>query len=134
MGAITIKQFGGIIPRTSRRLIPEQAAQIMAYVQQVYAESWAAKDDVRIDYYKCPVPLTQADLEYELDTSEDVYGFADYCLFALRRLMPWRKTWPSYKGAICSEKVEQILVKLGWQSPFVATPSPADFERVLEVV
>jgi len=28
MGAITIKQFGGIIPRTSRRLIPEQAAQI----------------------------------------------------------------------------------------------------------
>lgn len=91
-------------------------------------------DNVRIDYYKCPVQLTQADLEYELDTRTETYGVLDYCLFALRKLMPWRKHWPSYKGAICSEMVEAILAKYGWASPFKNTPSPADFEKVLEKI
>jgi hypothetical protein len=37
----------------------------------------------------------------------------------------------SFKGAICSEKVAQILKWKGWPVPFDGTPSPADFEKVL---
>jgi len=79
--------------------------------------------------YDCPVEVTVADLEYELDTSEDWYGVMDYIAFAWRKILPGTRV--SFKGVICSEKVEQILQRKGWRSPFSAVPSPADFEKVL---
>ena len=81
--------------------------------------------------YKCPIDLTADDLERWLDTDEDWYGVLDYVAFALKKLLPNR---PSFKGAICSEKVEQILIAKGWESPFNWMPSPADFERELEAL
>lgn len=84
-------------------------------------------DNVKL--YQCPVPVTRETLECELDTSDDHYGVWDYASFLFKG---WFSTRPSFKGAICSEKVEKILVKCGWFSPFVSfVPSPADFERVL---
>jgi hypothetical protein len=80
------------------------------------------------------IGFAAADLEHDLDTSEDWYGFLDYSWFAVRKFLPWLKNSPSFKGAICSEKVEQILINRGWRSPFGQVPSPADFEQILEPV
>jgi len=81
--------------------------------------------------YHCPAPITTADLELWLDTDEDWYSPLDYLAFGIRKLFPSFKG--SYKGAICSEKVEKILVVHGWKSPFGGfTPSPTDFETVLK--
>lgn len=91
---------------------------------------WPHYPPENVALYKCPVKLTAKDLDYELDTSEDVYGVLDYAWFAVKRIFGVKGS-PSFKGAICSEKVEQILIKHGWLSPFESTPSPADFERVL---
>lgn len=82
-----------------------------------------------VKLYDCPVPLTHDDLERWLDTDEDWYGVLDYMAFGLRKLFPSFRG--SFKGAICSEKVEQILKCNGWKSPFTNVPSPADFEKVL---
>ena len=83
-----------------------------------------------VTLYKCPVRITAGDLDYWLDTDEDWYGVLDYLAFGIRKMFPRFKG--SYKGAICSEKVEQILKAHGWLSPFVNVPSPTDFETVLK--
>lgn len=83
-----------------------------------------------VTLYECPVPLTHDDLEYWLDSDEDWYGVLDYMAFGIRKLFPSFKG--SFKGAICSEKVEQILKWKGWESPFTRVPSPTDFETVLK--
>ncbi len=83
-----------------------------------------------ITLYRCPVEVTADDLEWWLDHNEDWYGVFDYCAFAFKKLFHGQR--PSFKGAICSEAVENILTWQGWASPFDFTPSPADFEKVLE--
>ena len=90
---------------------------------------WPHYPTENVKMYECPVEVTGADLEYELATSEDWYGVADYIAFAWRKILPGTRV--SFKGVICSEKVEQILQRKGWVTPFSAVPSPADFEKVL---
>lgn len=90
---------------------------------------WPHYPDETVKLYHCPVTISAAMLEAELDESEEAYGVMDYLSFSVKKLFPKR---PSFKGAICSEKVEQILVRRGgWVSPFEFVPSPADFEQVL---
>lgn len=84
-------------------------------------------DHVRM--YECPVLVSSEYLENRLDTDTDTYGVFDYLSFAFKGWL--FKSRPSFKGSICSEKVEQILMDNGWKSPFKWTPSPADFEKVL---
>ena len=91
---------------------------------------WPHYGDQGVKLYKCPVLVSRDDLEGELDTREDWYGVLDYLFFGLRKMVP--SATHSFKGAICSEVVEEILKKCGWQSPFLNVPSPADFEQVLE--
>lgn len=90
---------------------------------------WPHYNAEYVTYYECPVELTGADLEEWLDTDEAWYGVLDYLFFGVRKLFPSARG--TFKGAICSEAVENILKSKGWVSPFTATPSPADFERVL---
>ena len=90
---------------------------------------WPHYKPENVTFYQCPVNLSANDLEWWLDHDEDWYGVLDYTSFAIKKLFNGFK--PSFKGAICSEKVEQILIKNGWLSPFEGTPSPADFEKVL---
>ena len=90
---------------------------------------WPHYNPENFIFYACPVNVSANDLEWWLDHDEDWYGFLDYTSFAIKKL--FTNFRPSFKGAICSEKVEQILVKSGWVSPFNGTPSPADFEKVL---
>lgn len=91
---------------------------------------WPHYDASDVVLYQCPVKVTREDLEHFLDTDEDHYGWLDYCWFGIKKMLPGVKR-PSFKGAICSEKVEEILQYCGWKSPFNDVPSPADFERVL---
>jgi hypothetical protein len=92
---------------------------------------WPHYDADQYRLYQCPVDLTADDLEWWLDTDNDWYGVLDYLAFVFKKLLPNR---PSFKGAICSEKVEEILKWKGWISPFDWTPSPADFERELQPI
>lgn len=80
--------------------------------------------------YQCPVELTKEDLEARLETDEDWYGVLDYVAFAWRKVFKDSKV-PSFKGAVCSEKIADILTSKGWVSPFKNVPSPSDFEKVL---
>lgn len=91
---------------------------------------WPHYADDAVALYRCPIEVTAANLERELDTSTEWYGFLDYLAFVVKKV--FRKFNPSFKGAICSEKVANILIGRGWCSPFEGTPSPADFEKVLE--
>ena len=90
---------------------------------------WPHYKPENVTFYQCPVNLTVDDLEWWLDTDEDWYSVLEYTAFAIKKIFTGYK--PSFKGAICSEKVAQILEKNGWLSPFESTPSPADFEKVL---
>ena len=90
---------------------------------------WPHYAPEHVHLYDCPVPLTSGDLEWWLDNDDDWYGVMDYIAFGFRKV--FFKDRPSFKGAICSEKVEEILKWKGWDSPFTWTPSPADFEKVL---
>lgn len=85
-----------------------------------------------VTMYDCPVSVTTADLEHWLDTSDDWYGVLDYMFFAIRKLFPNANR--SFKGSICSETVNNILLAHGWSYRFASTPSPADFEKVLQKV
>lgn len=92
---------------------------------------WPHYEPETVKLYKCPVEITREQLEFELDTSTDVYGVFDYMAFFFKKLFKWQA--PSFKGSICSEKVSQILWDHGWAPPWGEnTPSPADFEKVLE--
>ena len=92
--------------------------------------NWPHYAAENVKLYQCPVEITAENLEEELDTSEDWYSPLDYLAFGFKKL--FFKSRPSFKGAICSEKVEQILVEYGgWVSPFKFTPSPTDFEKLL---
>ena len=91
---------------------------------------WPHYDLRHVTYYECPVRVTRDDLEYHLDTDEDWYGVLDYMAFGIKKLLPGYN--PSFKGAICSEKVNEILRLRGWEKYFMKTPSPADFEKVLK--
>jgi hypothetical protein len=84
-----------------------------------------------VSLFHCPVAVTRDDLEHELDTSDDWYGAFDYAWFAVKKLFG-SLTAPSFKGSICSEKVALILLRKGWQAPFVSVPSPADFRPILK--
>ena len=90
---------------------------------------WPHYKPENVTFYQCPVNVTVDDLELWLDTDEDWYSVLEYTAFAIKKIFTGYK--PSFKGAICSEKVAQILEKNGWLSPFESTPSPADFEKVL---
>lgn len=92
---------------------------------------WPHYQPEHVRLYRCPVEVTAAALERWLDTNEDWYGFLDYLAFGFKKLL-FRSSRPSFKGAICSEAVENILVTQGWASPFGFTPSPTDFEKILE--
>lgn len=94
---------------------------------------WPHYDPKHVTLYECPVPVTSETLEFFLDTDNDWYGVFDYIAFGIKKLLPGYR--PSFKGAICSEKVDEILVFSGWLSPFMASPpSPADFEKVLKKI
>lgn len=88
------------------------------------------RSENKIVLYKCPVDVTSEDLEEWLETDESWYGVFDYMAFAFKKLFFNHR--PSFKGSICSETVENILKYCGWYSPFKWTPSPADFEVILE--
>jgi hypothetical protein len=90
---------------------------------------WPHYADQHVKLYQCPVLLSRDDLEHQLDTRTDWYGVMDYLFFGLRKLIP--TATHSFKGAICSEVVDDILKAHGWKSPFENVPSPADFEGVL---
>lgn len=92
---------------------------------------WPHYKPEHVSLFYCPVPVTRDDLEWELDTSDDWYGVLDYCWFAVKKLFG-NPAAPSFKGSICSEKVANILIRKGWNAPFLSTPSPADFREVLE--
>lgn len=91
---------------------------------------WPHYPPENVKLYKCPVNVTATMLEYWLDTNEDWYGVLDYLAFGIRKLFPRFKG--SYKGAICSEAVANILVSAGWGNVFSQTLSPADFEKILD--
>lgn len=90
---------------------------------------WPHYSPEHVRLYACPVDLTAADLEWWLDTDEDWYGMFDYLSFGIKKLIPGARM--SFKGAVCSEKVWQILKWKGWALSFDGVPSPADFEKVL---
>ena len=90
---------------------------------------WPHYNPEHVTFYQSPVNVTVEDLELRLDTDEDWYSVLEYTAFAIKKL--FTNFRPSFKGAICSEKVAQILEAKGWLSPFEGTPSPADFEKVL---
>jgi hypothetical protein len=80
--------------------------------------------------YECPIVVTSQDLEWYLDNDTDHYGVWDYLWFGVKKI--WHKAKrPSFKGSICSEKVNEILIHCGWKSPFKDVPSPTDFEKIL---
>jgi hypothetical protein len=92
---------------------------------------WPHYPEARVTLYKSPVELTGEYLEYCLDTDEDWYGVLDYLAFGWKKLFN-TKNVPSFKGAVCSEKISDILISKGWVSPFKNVPSPTDFENILE--
>lgn len=79
-----------------------------------------------------PVDVSADYLEYLLETDEQVYGFMDYILFALRPVYHFfGKSTRNFGGIICSERIYQILKRYGWKEEFKEVPSPADLERAL---
>jgi len=96
---------------------------------------WPYYSEAEYELYDCPVPLTATDLEVHLETDKDYYGFTDYLFFAIRKLPKFLGfKVKNHKGAICSEKVNQILVSHGWVSPWGVNeppPSPCDWREYL---
>lgn len=92
--------------------------------------TWPHYPAADVTLYYCPVAVTADDLEWWLDHDDDWYGVLDYLSFGLKKLLPGIRT--SFKGAICSEKVWQILQFKGWAQEFEFVPSPADFEKILQ--
>lgn len=66
---------------------------------------------------------------------KNLYGFIDYFLFGFRWVYHiFGKSTPNYGGVICSEKVNDILIKHGWNSPFKKeVPSPCDFAKYFAI-
>lgn len=93
---------------------------------------WPAYDEKQVTLYKCPVKITTEDLEWQLDHDTDWYGSLEFLALIANRLIPGLDL--NFKGAICSEKVEEILNKKGWESPFDKMPLPSDFEKVLDKI
>lgn len=91
-----------------------------------------------VELYECPVEVTTENLEWWLTNDDSVYGFYDYILFGLRTVAKkLGLTIRNHKGTICSEKVNQILISNGWNSPWPIgdlPPSPCDFVKVLKHV
>jgi hypothetical protein len=86
------------------------------------------------------VTLTEQDLTQEIfdgvealctgSMLSNFYGFLDYAMFSVRGIYHFfGKSTPNFGGVICSEKINDILVKKGWISPFTEVPSPCDFVR-----
>jgi hypothetical protein len=81
---------------------------------------------------ECPVKVTIDYLEHQLDTSEVMYGWQDYLLFALRPIYHFfGKSTRNAGGEICSEMVANDLKACGWDWEFKEVPSPADLEKLL---
>jgi hypothetical protein len=81
-----------------------------------------------------PVAISRNYLENLLDTDENVYGWQDYFLFALRPIYHlFGKSTRNANGVICSELVYNILKDNGWDKTFDEVPSPADIEIALGV-
>lgn len=86
----------------------------------------------RVILVPAPVAITRAYLEHQLETDEELYGFRDYALFALRWLYHLvGKSTRNADGVICSEMVANDLVANGWAHRFAEVPSPADLELEL---
>lgn len=97
--------------------------------------NWPYYPPTHVKLYDCPVEITREDLEHWLDTDDDYYSIKDYFMFSVRKFFKILGfNTRNYKGAICSEKVNQILIWKGWDSPWPlsdAPPSPCDFVKVL---
>lgn len=93
----------------------------------------------------CPVLITEDMLKQAVfdgvnefcsgGPANATYGFKDYLAFFFRGVYKYfGNPTPNFKGKICSEKVNDILVEHGWSSPFTTeVPSPADFARYFNV-
>lgn len=99
---------------------------------------WPCYPEDQYEMFDCPVPLTQTDLEVHLETDPDYYGFIDYLFFGFRKLPQFLGfKFKNHKGAICSEKVNQILIAHGWISPWGPNdppPSPCDWRVYLTAI
>lgn len=80
----------------------------------------------------CPVVITAAYLDQQLDTDDANYGMVDYLLFGLRWFyhLVGRST-RNAGGVICSELVANDLAANGWTVVFGEVPSPADLELAI---
>lgn len=98
----------------------------------------------QVVFIPCPVTITEDDLKAEIFSDVEsfcdrnyvgsLYGFLDYIAFALKPAYHlFGKSTPNFDGQICSEKVNSLLVKAGWSSPFREVPSPADFVQYFNV-
>jgi hypothetical protein len=96
---------------------------------------WPVYVGDQYEMYDCPISLSAADLERQLETDWDYYGVLDYLFFGLRKIPQFFGfTVKNYKGSICSEKVNQILIDHGWDSPWGLhdmPPSPCDWRTYL---
>lgn len=90
---------------------------------------WPCYNLDKVILTESPVQVSSDFLEGRLDTDEEVYGWKDYILFALRPLYHlFGKSTRNANGVICSEMVYNDLVSCGWHKRFSEVPSPADLE------
>lgn len=99
---------------------------------------WPYYPEDQVEMYECPVEVTKKDLENILETDPDYYGILDYLSFLFRKFPQLIKVKVrNHKGSICSEKVNQILISKGWDSPwkyYDPPPSPCDWRTYLTSV
>lgn len=92
------------------------------------------------------VNITEQDLQDEINRGvadlcdngsmlKNLYGFVDYLAYGFRWVYHlFGKSTPNFQGVICSEKVNDLLIKHGWDSPFkYEVPSPCDFAKYFSV-
>lgn len=91
---------------------------------------WPLYPDSHVVLAECPVDVPIDYLEHMLDIDDEVYGWRDYLLFALRPFYHLiGKSTRNAGGVICSEMVADDLKANGWAVRFNEVPSPADLEQ-----
>lgn len=104
--------------------------------------------DSKIIVFDLPegVVVTESDLQAEIFADVEtfckggilgsMYGYFDFLMFGFRWLYHLvGKPTRNFRGKICSEKINDILVKHGWnESPFNSeVPSPCDIARYFNI-
>lgn len=91
---------------------------------------WPYYPDDQVELTEAPCNVTVEYLEEKLTSDDNHYGFADYMLFALRKLYHLvGKSTRNAGGVICSEMVNNDIWACGGLTPWLpsdAPPSPCD--------